>query len=101
MELITPQLRKQLPALYATETDADPFVVAKFFTPDAQACWYAVEFDGDDLFFGWCDLGLNGAELGYFTLKSLMTVRGYLGLPVERDLHFAPVPLSVVKAGNG
>ncbi len=101
MELLTEQLRKRLPALYSTENESDPLVVAKFFTPDAQASWFAVEFDGEDMFFGWCDLCLNGAELGYFTLSALRAIRGHLGLPVERDLHFVPVPLSVVMAESG
>ena len=38
--------------------------------------------------FGLCDLGLGEPELGYVHLAELAAVRGKLGLPVERDLHF-------------
>lgn len=35
-----------------------------------------------------CDLGLGCPELGFVSLAELSTVRGQLGLPVERDRHF-------------
>ena len=41
-----------------------------------------------DLAFGLCDLGLGCPELGYVSLTELRSVRGKLGLPIERDLHF-------------
>ena len=33
-------------------------------------------------------VGYGYPELGYVSLAELVTVRGGLGLPVERDLHF-------------
>ena len=33
-------------------------------------------------------------ELGYFSLAELQSVRGPLGLRVERDLYFTPTPMS-------
>jgi Protein of unknown function (DUF2958) len=42
----------------------------------------------DDLAFGLCDVGLGCPELGYVALSELAALRGKLGLPVERDLHF-------------
>jgi hypothetical protein len=63
--------------------------VVKLFTPDAQCTWLLTEIDeGTDLAFGLCDLGLGCPELDYVSLIELRTVRGKLGLPVERDLHF-------------
>jgi hypothetical protein len=51
--------------------------------------------DGTDLAFGLCDLGMGCPELGYVSLVELRTVRGKLGLPIERDLHFeADKPIS-------
>jgi hypothetical protein len=88
-------MRVQLPALYSTEHEADPIMMVKFFTPDAGWTWYASEYDGEDIFFGFVD-GLD-QELGYFSLAELQEIRGPFGLPVERDIHFAPTPLSVVK----
>jgi len=70
--------------------------VVKLFTPDAQCTWLLTELDPDhELAFGLCDLGLGYPELGYVSLAELRTVRGKLGLPVERDEHFdADKPLS-------
>ena len=70
--------------------------VVKLFTPDAQCTWLLTELDPDGgLAFGLCDLGLGSPELGYISLTELRTVRGKLGLPIERDLHFdADKPLS-------
>jgi len=62
--------------------------VVKFFTPDAQCTWLLTELDSDGLLFGLCDLGMGEPELGYVSLAELATVRGKLGLPVERDRHF-------------
>ena len=70
-------------------------MICKFFTPDSFWTWYVSEFDGDDLFFGWV-VGLE-KEFGYFRLSELCCARGPFGLPIERDLHFVPSRLSVVK----
>ena len=70
-------------------------MVVKFFTPDSYWTWYATEFDGTDTFFGLVDG--QEQELGYFSLKELEDARGPLGLPIERDLHFDPTPLSEVR----
>jgi hypothetical protein len=79
----------------ADERDHSP--VVKLFTPDASATWLISECDPDepDRLFGLCDLGLGYPELGYVSLAEITSVKGRLGLPVERDLHFvADKPLS-------
>jgi len=96
MELVTKELREQLPPLYAQEREADPLVVCKFFTPDSSWTWYVLEFDERDVFFGLV-IGFE-QELGYFSLSELQDARGPLGLPIERDLHFQPTRLSVVRS---
>jgi len=70
--------------------------VVKLFTPDAQCTWLLTELDPNGgIAFGLCDLGLGCPELGYVRLTELRTVRGKVGLPVERDLHFeADKPIS-------
>jgi hypothetical protein len=70
--------------------DFDPAPVVKLFTPDAGATWLLTEIDpdDDDHAYGLCDLGLGMPELGWVSLQQLATVRGKLGLPIERDLHF-------------
>jgi Protein of unknown function (DUF2958) len=88
MRLLTTELRSKLPPLYSQEAEPDPVVPVKFFTPDSAWTWYAIEFDGDDLFFGFV-VGME-SELGYFTLHELERARGPLGLPIERDLYWNP-----------
>ena len=66
----------------------------KFFTPDSNWTWYATEFDGEDTFFGLVE-GLC-KEVGYFSLSELETVRGPMGLPIERDIHFKPKALEEI-----
>ncbi|MBX9650572.1 MAG: DUF2958 domain-containing protein [Xanthobacteraceae bacterium] len=77
--------------------ERDHFPVVKLFTPDASATWLLTECDPDepDRLFGLCDIGLDSPELRYVSLAEIMEIRGQLGLPVERDLHFvADKPLS-------
>ena len=97
--LLTKEIRKQLPPLYANEhkKPEDVRVIAKFFTPDSSWTWYATEGEkqGDDfLFFGFVR-GLEN-ELGYFTLRDLETATGHLGLHIERDKWFGKHTLAEV-----
>ncbi len=94
-KLITDEQRAQLLAngrQSLEQENFDPAPVVKLFTPDAGATWLLTEMDPDDYdhVFGLCDLGLGYPELGWVSLAELATVRGRLGLPVERDLHFTP-----------
>jgi len=83
---------KKLPPLYSQEEKGlDAVAVVKFFTPDSNWTWYATEFDGEDLFFGLVD-GFE-KEIGYFRLSELISVKGALGLPIERDMYFKPKSL--------
>ena len=76
--------------LNALHKDVDHPPVVKLFTPDASATWLIVEADLDepDRLFGLCDLGHGYPELGYVSLREIETLRGPLGIPVERDQHF-------------
>lgn len=92
MELIDDELRAVLPPLYSNEKlGLDAMAPVKLFTPDSNWTWYASEFDGEELFFGLVS-GFD-VELGYFTLTELESVRGSLGLTIERDLHYKPQTL--------
>lgn len=70
---------------------ADFIPVVKLFTPDAGCTWLLTELDPEDpdIAFGLCDLGMGCPELGTVRISELESVRGWLGLPVERDQHFA------------
>ena len=102
MKLLTQEIKKRLPNLYSQENNPDPVCVLKLFTPDAGWTWYATEGeeqeDGNWLFFGKVvSPFMPEGELGYFSLNELKQVRGALNLPVERDIHFTPKPLSQCK----
>jgi DUF2958 family protein len=94
MELLTEEIRHQLPPLGATAEVADPIAVVKFFTPGSRWTWFAYEFDGMDIFMG----AVSGEvfEFGTFSLSELEQLRGPCGMAVERDLAFAPTPLSKI-----
>ena len=96
MELLPKDVREVLPELYANEeVGLAAQALVKFFTPDSNWTWYASEFNGDDIFFGLV-IGFE-AEFGYFSLSELESVRGPLGLPIERDLHFDPKSLEELR----
>ena len=91
--LIPTSLAADLPPLYATEKQPDAPARIKLFTPDSSWTWYVVEYDpAERLCFGLV-IG-HERELGYFSLAELEGIRGPTGLPIERDLHFSPTPLS-------
>lgn len=92
MKLLTKAIEAKLrrtPLLFTRRLDFSP-VLVKFFTPDSSWTWYVLEAeqqaDGDWEFFGLVDG--HEKELGYFRLSDLQSVRGGIGLPVERDLYF-------------
>lgn len=95
MKLLPEEVRQQLPPLYSQEHEQDPMVYVKFFHPYSHWTWYATEFDGEDIFFGW--VYGDFPELGYFSLSELAAVTDPLGLGIVRDIHFSPTRLSVVK----
>jgi hypothetical protein len=92
---IPEELREKIPKLYVTESDRDPTVWVKLFTPDSNWTWYVVEWDGEELCFGL--VSGHEVELGYFSLAEIASARGRLGLRVERDLYFQPTSLEGVK----
>src|SRR5277367_1569253 len=97
MKLITAEIearllenaRKQEP-VRGTADEIDFYPVVKLFTPDADCTWLLTEIDPEnpDIAFGLCDLGMGFPELGSVSLAEIAALRGGLGLPVERDLHF-------------
>ncbi len=93
--LLDQESREKLPELYSGEEQGlDALAQVKFFTPDAQWTFFASEYDGTDIFFGLV-VGFE-IELGYFSLSELQSVKGPLGLPIERDLYWQPKTLQEI-----
>lgn len=99
MKLLTQELRAKLPPLYSQQRVRDPILQCKFFCPWGGQSWYPIEFDGEDLFFGWTDGPGVDAELGYSSLSEMEAVRGPGGLKIERDKFWEPKSLSEVRKG--
>jgi len=72
------------------EFEIDYKPVVKLFTPTAGCTWLLSELDPDDpdIAFGLCDLGMGFPELGTVRISELESLKGPLGLGVERDIHF-------------
>lgn len=98
-ELIPKSIQDTIPRLYETEDQKNPIVYVKLFTPDANWNWYLTELSIDnDICFGLViSPFVENGEMGFFSLNELKTVRGSLGLPIERDLWFKPTKLSDLK----
>ncbi len=67
-----PEILARLPRLYATEDVLCPEKVIHLHFFIGACDWYVAEFDGEDIFFGFANLGdpIN-AEWGYFKLSDL------------------------------
>ena len=89
MQLMTEELKKAFPAFYTTENKdpKDVQIIAKFFCPWNHWVWYATEYDPEtEMFFGYVRGDFD--EFGYFTLEEFKSVKGPMGLFIERDLYF-------------
>ena len=70
-------------------------VITKFFCPYSYWTWYAVEFNGNDTFFGYV-MGHEN-EWGYWSYQEIqettVTLGGYKVPGIERDCSFTPIPV--------
>src|SRR6266568_5760700 len=99
MELMTPALWHLLPPLDSQREASFPLVYCHYFLPDTQWDWYVLEFDGNDVFYGW--VSHMSQEFATFYLSELRILRGLRGRPVTRDKHFTPLPLWHVQQHYG
>ena len=87
MELLTKEIREAFKKIGSQDGKGEEAIcVVKFFDPTGSWTWYATEIDGKDTYFGLVD----GFELewGSFSLSELKSVKGPLGLGIERDRYF-------------
>ena len=104
MKLLTKEIRRKLPPLRSQNgKNSKAVAYLKMFTPDSSWTWYALEgspilndsdLEIDFYFFGLVDG--HEKELGYFSLKELESVKGPMGLPIERDLYWKPKTLEEI-----
>lgn len=88
-KLMTEELKKSIPTLYASESKT---AFIKFFSCFTGWTWYAIEFDGKDIFYGYVKGDYD--EWGYFSLKEFEDINKSKGFAfVERDLYFKPTPI--------
>ncbi len=99
MKLLTKEILKKVPPLYAQEKKGnDAIVYAKFFDPCGSWTWFMTEYNPETgIAFGLVK-GLD-TELGYFSIPELEAYQGRFGLGIERDLYFAPKTLAEIKVG--
>jgi hypothetical protein len=96
---MTKEIEAKLPKLYANENKKPEEVpiIVKFFCPWNSWSWYITEGEkqGDDfLFFGYVEGDFP--ELGYISLNELESVKGPMGLKIERDMYYGEHKLSEV-----
>lgn len=99
MSLLSDELKVTIPELYSTDGIDNPDVHAKLFALGSNWTWYLVEFDGKDLCFGLV-IG-HEAELGYFRLSELESIKFGPIKRIERDLHFKKCKLNDVMKEHG
>lgn len=90
-----------IPGIYETEPVplAEKLVHLHFFIGGCD--WYIVEYDGDDLFFGYTILNgdIVNAEWGYISFSELKEVKvGFV--EIDCDLHWTKVPAKEVPLIN-
>ena len=104
MKLLPKEIREILPPLYAQDGKGGKTVAyLKLFTPDSGFTWWITEGgpikdeQGNEVDYHMFGL-VEGhcKELGYVSLKELEEVRGPLGLPIERDVHWQPKTLAEI-----
>lgn len=99
MKLITKQIISQFKKIGPQDMEIDPIVVAKFFNPTGSATWFATSFEeSTNICTGYVKGLMPGCdEFGSFSITELESVRcPPFGLPIERDIHFEPQPISKV-----
>ena len=87
MQLLTKEIETKFKKIGSQENIEDPQIIVKFFDPTGSWTWYATEYDQDTkTFFGLVDGHYK--EFGDFSLEELESVKGPLGLGIERDIHY-------------
>ena len=92
MLLMTKEITKKAQKQFSRGSDMAQNVVAKFFDPSGSWSWYLMNQDPDDPDYLWGIVKGSEIEVGSFSLSELSTVKGALGIGMERDTGFTPQP---------
>lgn len=103
MELMTKDIEEKAQKQFSKGSDMSQMVVAKFFDPCGSWTWYLMNQDPADPDYLWGIVNGFEIEMGSFSLSELSSVRGVLGLGIERDLYFIPKPAQEIwdRLNNG
>jgi hypothetical protein len=96
MKLLTKEISHKLQEQFPKGADFGQMVVAKFFDPCGSWSWYVMNQDPEDPDYLWGIVDGFEVEMGSFSLSELESGNGRLGLGLERDLYFKPIPASEV-----
>lgn len=101
-KLIPPAAAASVPPLMSQDGEGFGATVhIKLFNPCGSQTWWITELDpktGEA--FGYVT-GMGDDEWGSISIPEIVKVRGPLGLGIERDLHFRPMPLREALAAHG
>ena len=95
--LIPESILENIPDLYETERSINPICRIKLFTPDSQWTWYIIEFSKEDKDTCYGYVKAFESELGYFSLSEIESIKGPLGLKVERYISFKTTDLKTLR----
>jgi hypothetical protein len=103
MELMTKEIEVKAQEQFSKGSDMSQMVVAKFFDPIGSWTWYLMNQDPTEPDYLWGIVKGFEIEMGSFSLSELKSVKGGLGLGIERDLHFIPKPAQEIwdRLNNG
>jgi hypothetical protein len=106
---VTSPFRRTPAYRYIRATDKLPIVIdgdkgpdeivarVKLFNPTGAGTWWLASYDPEtEVAFGAAHI--FELEAGDIYLPELVAFRGLLGLPIERDLHYAPKTLEEILA---
>jgi len=85
----------KLPSCDEARDQDDPLCKVKLFDPTGSWTWFIAGYD-PDTGIAWGVVHGFEVEAGSFDMAELVTIRGTFGLPLERDLHWEPRPMSEV-----
>ena len=91
MQLMTQEIAEQLKNQFPMGSDMEQLVVVKFFDPCGSWSWFAMNMDEDGDYIWGVVRGFE-IEMGSFSLSELQEYKGRLGIGIERDLYFKPIP---------